>query len=324
MEMIVMDEHNTKLQATVRMEKINRFKHQLEEGNAVTHQRYSLGEIQPKFRMVNNAMGLSFLSNTEVETCPDFNGSYHGFIWRPYKSITDLQVDGQFDVVGQVIACEDLDNYDKNGKARKKKPPTLLNDEGNEINCTLWGDFAQQFNDFLNTCDDHDRIILVLQLAMMKFEDGKMCIQNGYWGTKLYLFNGKECISADEFKEVEEFRQRLFAKQSNEQSENTATKISISSKNSTKDNFVHKHPMRNIAELLDVEQGVPSVIVGNVIAIQEDEGWWYLRCRTCRTKVIKSTDYIDLEFEVPKKAPDGSNDWWCRKCQAWVSLIKSQ
>ncbi|GKB46208.1 RNA-directed DNA polymerase, eukaryota, partial [Tanacetum coccineum] len=76
-------------------------------------------------------------------------------------------------------------------------------------------------------------------------------------------------------------------------------------------------------ELLDVEQGVPSVIVGNVIAIQEDEGWWYLRCRTCRTKVIKSTDYIDLEFEVPKKAPDGSNDWWCRKCQAWVSLIKS-
>ncbi|GKD19022.1 replication protein A 70 kDa DNA-binding subunit B, partial [Tanacetum coccineum] len=43
-------------------------------------------------------------------------------------------------VVGQVVACEDLDNYDKNGKARKKKPLTLLDDEGNEINCTLWDD----------------------------------------------------------------------------------------------------------------------------------------------------------------------------------------
>ncbi|GJX72510.1 hypothetical protein Tco_0309681 [Tanacetum coccineum] len=85
MELIVMDEHNTKMQATVRMGLINRFKHQLEE---------------------------------EVETCPNFNGSYHGFAWRPYKLITDLQKekDGQFDVVGQVIACEDLDNYDKNGK----------------------------------------------------------------------------------------------------------------------------------------------------------------------------------------------------------------
>ncbi|GJU47390.1 replication protein A 70 kDa DNA-binding subunit B [Tanacetum coccineum] len=105
--------------------------------------------------MVNKALRLSFLSNTEVETCPDFNGSYHGFAWGTYKSITDLQKEevGQFDVVGQVVACEDLDNYDNNGKAGKKSP-TLLDDEGNEIHCTLWGDFAQQLNDFLNTCGD--------------------------------------------------------------------------------------------------------------------------------------------------------------------------
>ncbi|GJY78354.1 replication protein A 70 kDa DNA-binding subunit B [Tanacetum coccineum] len=97
MELIVMDEHNTKMRATVGMGLINRFKHRLEEGNAVTLQRYSLGEIQPKFRMVNKALRLSFLSNTKVETCPDFSGSYHGFAWRPHKSIIDLQKeeDGQ-------------------------------------------------------------------------------------------------------------------------------------------------------------------------------------------------------------------------------------
>ncbi|GKC63870.1 replication protein A 70 kDa DNA-binding subunit B, partial [Tanacetum coccineum] len=75
MELIIMDEHNTKMQATVRMRLINRFRHQLEEGNAVILQRYSVGEIQPKFRMVNKALRLSFLSKTEVETCSDFNGS---------------------------------------------------------------------------------------------------------------------------------------------------------------------------------------------------------------------------------------------------------
>ncbi|GJW99795.1 replication protein A 70 kDa DNA-binding subunit B [Tanacetum coccineum] len=48
------------------------------------------------------------------------------------------------------------------------------------------------------------------------------------------------------------------------------------------------------------------------------------RMQVMSYKVIKSTDYIDLESEVPKKAPDGPNDWWCRKYQAWVSLIKSQ
>ncbi|GKD90387.1 replication protein A 70 kDa DNA-binding subunit B [Tanacetum coccineum] len=135
MELIVMDDHAT----------VNPFKHQLEEGNATTLQRYSLEEIQPKFRMVNKALRLSFLSNTKVETY----------------------------IVGHLVACEDLDNYDKNGKTGKKKPLTLLDDEGNEINCTLWGDFAQQLSDFLNTCGDHGRINLVLQLAMMMFWDGK-------------------------------------------------------------------------------------------------------------------------------------------------------
>nr|GEZ00143.1 hypothetical protein [Tanacetum cinerariifolium] len=153
----------------------------------------------------------------------------------------------------------------------RKKPVTLIDDEGNEIKCTLWGDCAQRFNDFLNSCDEHGRIVLVLQFAMMKFWDGKMCIQNGYWGTKLYLFDGNKAIYEDEYKEIEE----LFANQPSEQSENIATKISTASKNSTKDTFVNKHPIRNIAELLDVEHGVQSVIVGTVIAIQEDEGWWF-------------------------------------------------
>nr|GEV51013.1 hypothetical protein [Tanacetum cinerariifolium] len=64
----------------------------------------------------------------------------------------------------------------------------------------------------------------------------------------------------------------LFANQPSEQSENTAMKISTAFKNSTNVTFVNKHPIRNIVELLGVEQGVQSVIVGTVIAIQEDEG----------------------------------------------------
>nr|GEZ92488.1 hypothetical protein [Tanacetum cinerariifolium] len=72
MEMIVMNEHNTKMQATVRMDKLKQFQHHLKEGNALTIQRYSLGEIKPKF--------------------------LHGFVWRPFKSINDLEKeeDGQF------------------------------------------------------------------------------------------------------------------------------------------------------------------------------------------------------------------------------------
>ncbi|PWA75755.1 cell division control-like protein [Artemisia annua] len=121
----------TKMQATMRMALVNGFKHKVEEGRAVTLSRYSLGEIQPKYRMVNEPLRLSFLSNTIIEPCPDFTGSVYGFEFRPFRTIVYLQQDedGQFDVIGHVVACEDLDNYDKNGRSGKKKPLTLADAE---------------------------------------------------------------------------------------------------------------------------------------------------------------------------------------------------
>nr|GEY78181.1 hypothetical protein [Tanacetum cinerariifolium] len=128
------------MQATVRMALVNQFKHKLEEGKSVTLRRYSLGKIQP-------------------------NGSVYGFDFRDYNAIIQLQQeeDGQFD----------LDNHDKNGKPGKKKPLTFVDAEGNELKCTFWGAFAQQFSDFLSTCSDHV----------------KMYVQNGYHGTKLFAFD---------------------------------------------------------------------------------------------------------------------------------------
>ncbi|PWA50990.1 replication protein A 70 kDa DNA-binding subunit C [Artemisia annua] len=110
-----------------------------------------------------------------------------------FNSMTNLGVEevGQFDVIGQVIACDDLDCFDKNGKPGKKKPLTLLDAEGTEIRCTLWGAFAQQFYDFLQTCDDHSNIIAVLHLAMMKMWDdvaiSTHLLKMVNWGLILFL-----------------------------------------------------------------------------------------------------------------------------------------
>ncbi|GJZ11299.1 replication protein A 70 kDa DNA-binding subunit B [Tanacetum coccineum] len=262
-----MDEHNTKLQASVRPGLVNQFKNRLEEGKAVTLQRYSLGEIQPKYRMINKALRLSFLSNTDVEVCNDFTGSLYGFDFRSYRSITDLkqEEDSQFDVIGHVVACEELDNYDKNGK---------------------------------------------------------ICVQNGYNGTKLFTFNCTVPIVDESFIDVKEYSERVFANQDVAESENTASRISTASKNSTKESFVSKIPPKNIAELLDVAQGVTSVIVGTIIAIHEEEGWWYIGCKVCKKKVIRSSNMVDLEAEMPKKKIDVKDDWYCTKCNV-VPNIKT-
>nr|GEX35894.1 retrovirus-related Pol polyprotein from transposon TNT 1-94 [Tanacetum cinerariifolium] len=105
---------NTKMQASFRMALVNQFKHQLEEGKSVTLQRY----IQRKYRMVNKALRLSFLSHTNVKI---------SFLNIEYTN-----------VIGHVVACEDLGNYDKNKKARKK-PLALVDAEWNLTKLTVPG-----------------------------------------------------------------------------------------------------------------------------------------------------------------------------------------
>nr|GEU65752.1 replication protein A 70 kDa DNA-binding subunit B [Tanacetum cinerariifolium] len=173
--------------------------------------------------MVNKALRLVFVQY-KVEPCTDFNGSLYGFDFRGYRSITSLQQedDGQFDVIGHVVACEDLNNYDKNEKS------------------------------------------------------SNMCVQNGYRATKLFLFDGTQPIVKEEFQAVKEYSIRYFC-----------------------------------------YMGVTSIIMGTKIAIHEDEGWWYIGCRSCKKKFIRKKDMIDLEANMPKKSASGKDDW-CFRLQVRV------
>ncbi|GJR35206.1 replication protein A 70 kDa DNA-binding subunit B [Tanacetum coccineum] len=120
-------------------------------------------------------------------------------------------------------------------------------------------------------------------------------------------------IVKEKFQAVKEYSIRLFAIEDVEKSENTTSRISTASKNSTKESFVDKFPPMNIAKLLDVAQGITSIIVGTIIAMYEDEGWWYIGYRSCKKKVIREKDMIDLEADIPKKNASGKDDWWCTK-----------
>ncbi|GJT49546.1 hypothetical protein Tco_0975703 [Tanacetum coccineum] len=65
---------------------------------------------------------------------------------------------------------------------------------------------------------------------------------------------------------------------------------------STKDHFVSNFPFRKIDELLDVGQGMASIVVGSIIAILVEESCGtHTWCRIYRKQVIKDSEYVDLE-----------------------------
>nr|GEY72392.1 nucleic acid-binding, OB-fold protein [Tanacetum cinerariifolium] len=63
----------------------------------------------------------------------------------------------------------------------------------------------------------------------------------------------------------------LVSIEGNENSQNTVSRIPTASKHSTKDDFVNRFLLRDVFKLLDVEQGMDSIIFGSIIAIHEDE-----------------------------------------------------
>nr|GEV66001.1 hypothetical protein [Tanacetum cinerariifolium] len=122
---------------------------------------------------------------------------------------------------------------------------------------------------------------------------------------KWYYVSGEVlCVKSDS--------SRLFSREDVENSKNMATRISTAPKNSNKESFIGKNPPRNITKLLDVAHGVTSIIVGTIIAIYKEEGWWYIGCRSCKKKVIRERDMIDLEADMPMKSASGKDDWWFR------------
>ena len=85
------------MQASVRMDLVCVIRKKLNEGNAVVLRMYSLGQIQPNYRIVDNPLRL-FVSKTQVSQCVDFKGSVHGFDFKTFKDILIYknEVSGQF------------------------------------------------------------------------------------------------------------------------------------------------------------------------------------------------------------------------------------
>ncbi|GKG33666.1 replication protein A 70 kDa DNA-binding subunit B, partial [Tanacetum coccineum] len=67
-----------------------------------------------------------------------------------------------------------------------------------------------------------------------------------------------------------------------------------------------------------------SIIIGTIIAIQEEEGWWYIGCQTCRKKVTKESEFVDLETDRKNKFKSRHDEWRCTKCNVVTTSIKTQ
>ncbi|XP_024964348.1 uncharacterized protein LOC112504629 [Cynara cardunculus var. scolymus] len=149
-EMILMDEQGTKIQANFLKKWVPKFRNLLQEGAAVFIKNPIIARHATKYKLIDNTNKLN--------------------------------------VNGEIIACETMVTLsDNNGKAKRRMQVEMQDLEGIKMQVTLWDAFAQELNDYGSTNKDKGIVILVIQFAMVKIYRERPFLSNSFNVTRLLI-----------------------------------------------------------------------------------------------------------------------------------------
>ncbi|RYQ92864.1 hypothetical protein Ahy_B09g099106 [Arachis hypogaea] len=288
MEMILLDEHCGKIQATVKKPLLNRFRDHIVEGQVYRMAYFTVVSNHGSYRATSHEFKLVFLHRTTVVAVDEDIIPKTCFNMFPFSELLNMTQDYDFlvGVIGLLTSVGEEKEYAKEGKIVKMIVLELtLKDL--TVRCALFGDYVNQVNHFLAS-GYVEQPVVVIQLAKVKFFRGQVGLQNVMYATQI-LFN-------PDLPEVVEFRQRLalfillifivcfIYNQSGVTSTtrcNGTQPLFIANEGkvvSLEDDFIRLTRKCTIEELQDNNQEGSFIIFGTIQGIVEDRGWWYSAC----------------------------------------------
>nr|KAJ0193496.1 hypothetical protein LSAT_V11C800439910 [Lactuca sativa] len=265
-ELILIDEQGTKIQANVLRKNIYRFKNILKDGLAFYIKCPSFASQRMNgFTLTRQDHKLTFLHNTVVMESHDFSRPTFGFEFVDYQSVISLAhpQNMAIDVIGLVVAIGEMgrDNEDmkKHPNPRCKvccfnifffgylhyiiiisSNLKLLFRNGLQLNVNLWGDFAYKLQDFLHNNPHNLRMIVILQFEKLSIWRDRPTVNTYFSVSKLFINTDIDEINA--------FKKSLDGDDSPDSSTNTFTLLK-SNKVSEHDDFMVNFQLKTIADV---------------------------------------------------------------------------
>ncbi|QHO27681.1 Replication protein A 70 kDa DNA-binding subunit C [Arachis hypogaea] len=259
MELILVDENSTKIQATIRKQLIHKFKDHLLEGSCYKMSYFAVVSNQGSYRATKHEFKLIFLFRTTVTTIPDDIIPKSCFSIYPFEDILQMSQDHDYlvDVIGLLTLVGEEKNYDRDGKT-VKMVVVELSSQKMMLRCALFGEYVDQLNDFLASGYVEQPVVIV-QLAKIKLFRGQPGLQNVMKATKIYFnpdFMVEQGINGT---------QPLFIA-------NEGKSVSL------EDDFMRLTRRSTIDQLHDNKEDGSFVIMGTITDIVEEGCWWYSTC----------------------------------------------
>ncbi|XP_076935569.1 replication protein A 70 kDa DNA-binding subunit B-like [Bidens hawaiensis] len=129
-EMIIMDEEGTKMQASVFKTYFPKFEEHLRENECYFIFRPTLADNDAKIKHVDNGQKISFRWQTDLKKCTTFKGSEYGFEFTNFGSILKdpLPQYTRLDIIGYVYKCYEVEKKPVRGGKEAIKMEIKLED----------------------------------------------------------------------------------------------------------------------------------------------------------------------------------------------------
>ncbi|XP_022042413.1 replication protein A 70 kDa DNA-binding subunit D-like [Helianthus annuus] len=277
MDMILIDEEGTKMEANCLNCVLPQFLLALVEKRCLIVRNPTIGFNNSRCKYVDNQNRLCFQSTTQAIECENFGGSPYGFDFVSFADILNNTVISNVTVDVISYLTRSFPKETVTNKASGKQPVKVtieISDlERRTVFLTLWDQYCDQVLSFFESIKGKNvHAIIILQFGKVKWWNGVAYVNNSY--TVSRLFCNHDCPKVDEF------RNSLIAN-SVEVSESTSLG---SMAKSVEEEFLEGKDFFNISDVFSI---TTVIVVGNIMGIYKDEGWFYEGCNRCNKKINK-------------------------------------
>ncbi|KAG2266479.1 hypothetical protein Bca52824_073558 [Brassica carinata] len=308
-EMVLSDSNGDNTHATVKKELVEQFAPVLGEGMTRILINFTLNHSCGSYRTTSHPYKIGFIETTRVRRCDDFPYALSGFKSANFEDILNgcLNPDYLVDVLGQIVEVSHVEVVSVNGKDTQKISLELQNLEDVRLPIFLWGSFAMDVNEAVQTKGD-ESIICVLRFGKIKIWKGKL--RNVYiydkpekrvfiktkYSSKLYLLIVRLPEDSIVLAIVE------------------SKALALANGVSQKEHFFVHTPRRTISYLLESKQVEQEIVLCTIAAIDCDMGWYYLSCKVCAKKVLT---FPNENLDDGEDEDGGGHSYYCAKCKVY-------
>ncbi|CAH1445990.1 unnamed protein product [Lactuca virosa] len=196
-ELILVDEQGSKIQASVPKKFLYRFKNVLKDGKSYYITSPSFAALKANtFRLIPQDQKLTFVQETVVKECTQFSGPKFGFSFVDFQYVLSMvhPQNLSLDVIGLVVGVGEMAT-ESTDKSKHKIHIHIQNENGLEIRLVLWGDYAYQMQKYIQDNPQNLQIIVILQFAQINVWRDRPSVNTYYTSSRLFINSDIDEIS---------------------------------------------------------------------------------------------------------------------------------